>query len=68
MANIGADANYSGGAAAPANLIGHVNSGTAYVRYVSRCDDWVMANLASNASPQFPAGIQSGFFPRGCLS
>ncbi|MDQ1742970.1 MAG: hypothetical protein QOE23_1309 [Pseudonocardiales bacterium] len=68
VGNIGSAAIYSGGAAAPANLIGHVDSGTVYVRYVSKRDDWVMANLATNASPQFPAGIQWGFFPRTCLS
>jgi hypothetical protein len=68
VANIGSSAIYSGGAAAPANPIAHVNSGTVYVRYVSKRDDWVMADLASNASPQLPAGIQWGFFPRGCLT
>lgn len=68
VGNIGSAAIYSGGAAAPANLIGHVNSGTVYARYVSKRGDWVMGNLATNASPQFPAGIQWGFFPRGCLS
>lgn len=68
VANIGSDAIYNGGAAVPANAISHVNSGTVYVRYVSKHDDWVMANLASNATPQFPSGIQWGFFPRTCLS
>jgi hypothetical protein len=28
-------------------------SGTVYLRYASERDDWVMGNLASNASPQF---------------
>ena len=68
VGNIGSDAIYSGGAAAPANAISHVAAGTVYVRYVSKRDDWVMANLATNASPQFPAGIQWGFFKRSCLS
>jgi hypothetical protein len=68
VGNIGANAIYSGGAAVPGNSIGHVNSGTVYVRYVSKDDNWVMGNLASNASPQFPYGIQWGFFPRGCVT
>jgi hypothetical protein len=68
VGNIGSSAIYSGGAAAPANAISHVASGTVYVRYVSKRDDWVMGDLASNASPQFPAGIQWGFFPRACLT
>ena len=68
VGNIGSAAIYSGGTAAPGNAIGHVNSGTVYVRYVSKRDDWVMGNLASNASPQFGWGIQWGFFPRSCLT
>lgn len=64
----GSAAIYSGGAAAPANAISHVASGAVYVRYVSKRDDWAMADLAPDASPQFPYGIQWGFFPRSCLT
>jgi hypothetical protein len=67
VGNIGSSAIYSGGAAAPANAIGHVDAGHVQVRYVSKGDNWVMGNLSSDASPQFPWGIQWGFFPRSCL-
>ncbi len=66
--NVGAAAIYSGAASAPANLISHVNSGTVYVRYVTKQRDYVMANLAGNGSPQLPSGLQWGFYPRGCLT
>lgn len=66
--NVGAAAIYNGAPAAPANYIGHVDAGTVYVRYVIKTDDWVMAHLASDASPRFPDGIVWGFFPRSCLT
>jgi hypothetical protein len=68
VANVGAAAIYNAAAAAPANPITHVNSGTVYVRYVTKQDDYVMANLASDGSPQLPSGMQWGFYPRGCLT
>lgn len=58
----------AGVTAAPANLISHVNSGTVYVRYVTKHDDYVLANLAANGSPQLPFGLQWGFYPRSCLT
>ncbi|MEP7019436.1 MAG: hypothetical protein ABI808_02210 [Pseudonocardiales bacterium] len=68
VGNVGSAAIYSGAAAAPANLIAHVNSGTVYVRYVLKNDSYVMANLAGDGSPQLPAGLQWGFYPRACLT
>ena len=66
--NVGSAAIYDGAASSPANLITHVNSGTVYVRYVTKHDDYVMANLAGNGSPQLPSGLPWGFYPRGCLT
>ncbi|PZS18276.1 MAG: hypothetical protein DLM57_06625 [Pseudonocardiales bacterium] len=68
IANVGAGAIYNGAAAVPANLIAHVNSGTVYVRYVTKRREYVMALEAGDLSPQLPSGIHWGFFPRGCLT
>ncbi len=67
-ANVGSAAIHNGSSAAPAIFISHVDSGTVYVRYVIKGDDWVMANLADDGSPQLPYGIQWGFFPRSWLT
>jgi hypothetical protein len=66
--NVGSAAIYHAGAAKPANLIAHVDSGTVQVRYVIKTDTYVMANLAGDGSPQLPYGVQWGFYPRSCLA
>lgn len=68
VGNVGSNAIYHAGAAVPANPIVHVNSGTVQVRYVLKNDTYVMANLSTDGSPQLPAGLQWGFYPRGCLT
>ena len=52
----------------PRNKIGHVDSGTVQVRFVLKRGGYVMANLGTEGSPQLPAHLQWGFYPRGCLT
>jgi hypothetical protein len=67
VGNVGATAIYSGGVAHRANPIAHISTGIVQVRYVTKRGGWVMGNLEPDHGPQFPFGIQWGFFPRGCL-
>jgi hypothetical protein len=63
--NVGSPAIYSGAPVAWANPLGHLDSGTVKVRYVTKDRAAVMALVPDGV---LPAHMRWAFLPRGCLT
>lgn len=69
VANIGAAAIYNGSPASVGNPLLFVAAGTPLnVRYVSKDDSWVMAQVDHGVSNPLPYGIRWAFYPRSCIT